>query len=507
MKAKVLKIKDLLDGKDKRFVIPVYQRPYEWIAKEQCKVLFDDLQDIVKNNYAHPHFFGSIVRIRDVNTDENIIIDGQQRITTISLLMLAIAKRIEDLEKFNADAILPNRQEVLDACLDYKKEKKLKLKLSYKDTEAYECVANGRGCEQFDNKSKIVQCYKYFYTALDADNINQIYKAVSCLEVVDILLGTEDDNPQLVFESLNSKGMGLTDAAKICNFILIGADYDEQLRLYEQYWVPIENNAGLTQDDTTKYIWRFLQYKTNNKTGDKETYNQFRQYYNGKDRESVLKDMLNISSIYHDIITKRVKNLGTSVENKKINERLTSILDTLKTETTLPLLIDVVNRYYQALLSSDDVIAFFDVLESYIIRRGINGLPTSVYNGYFLMNKQIDRELNTHNNADYLDVFKYLINTTVGKSENPSDADVKDSLISRDVYNKNQRMCKYILQKIEERHNPKEVVNMGPLTIEHVMPQTLSGIDGKKWQEELGENWEQIHGKYLHTIGKYRMII
>ena len=222
MKVKSQKITDFLDGKNAHFMIPAFQRPYEWVAKEQCQILLDDLKDVAKN--PRPHFFGTVVRVIDTSTGDSIIIDGQQRLTTVSLLMLAIAHKTEELGK-STDIELPRIEDVLSLCIDYRKHQKLKLKLSNKDMHSYSCVANKERCPEYE-KSKIVQNYKYFYTALDEENINDIYKAAHSLEIVDILLEPSDGNPQLVFESLNSKGLGLTEADKICNYILIGLDYE-----------------------------------------------------------------------------------------------------------------------------------------------------------------------------------------------------------------------------------------------------------------------------------------
>lgn len=496
MKVKAQKITDFLDGKNAHFMIPAFQRPYEWVAKEQCQVLLDDLKDVAKN--PRPHFFGTVVRVIDTSTGDSIVIDGQQRLTTVSLLMLAIAHKIEELEKVDG-ASLPDKDEVLALCMDYRKHQKLKLKLSNKDMNSYSCVANKERCPEYE-KSKIVQNYKFFYTALGEENINDIYQAAHSLEIVDILLEPSDGNPQLVFESLNSKGLGLTDADKICNYILMGLGYEQQTEAYAKYWQPMEENVGTSPEDTTQYIWRFLQYKTNIKMGDKGLYPRFKQYCNEKNVLGVLSDMYEKSLIYHDIITRKVKTISGLELAEKINIKINNILSMLKMQTTIPLMMDVIDKFYRGYIPEQDVVDLLKVLEAYIVRRLIVGSPTSVYNGFFLMNNEIERLLQKFDETSYLDVFKHLIYTAPTRAENPSDSDVYDSLLYRNVYS-NQNVCNYILSTIEEKHNPREQINTIGLSIEHIMPQKLTGHDGKKWQDDLGGDWENVHDKYLHTIG------
>lgn len=496
MKVKSQKITDFLDGKNAHFMIPAFQRPYEWVAKEQCQILLDDLKDVAKN--PRPHFFGTVVRVIDTSTGDSIIIDGQQRLTTVSLLMLAIAHKTEELGK-STDIELPRIEDVLSLCIDYRKHQKLKLKLSNKDMHSYSCVANKERCPEYE-KSKIVQNYKYFYTALDEENINDIYKAAHSLEIVDILLEPSDGNPQLVFESLNSKGLGLTEADKICNYILIGLDYEQQTEFYTKYWQPMEENVGTSPDDTTQYIWRFLQYKTNMKIGDKGLYQRFKQFCSEKNVASILCEMYEKSMVYHDIITRKIKKSDGTGLSEHINKKINNILSALKMQTALPLMLDVIDKYYLHQIPENDVVELLSVLEAYIIRRVIVGSPTSVYNGFFLMNNEIDKMLKRFDDSTYLDAFKHLIHNAPTRAGNPSDTEVFDSLLYRNVYS-NQNVCNFILSTIEEKNNPKEQINTIGLSIEHIMPQKLTGHDGKKWQEELGADWESVHDKYLHTIG------
>ena len=493
MKASSKSITDFLDGKNRSFLIPVYQRNYDWNAKEQCQVLWDDLRYIIEHGNNIPHFFGSIVTVLDADTGDYIVIDGQQRLTTISLLMLAIAHRSKEFQSVTAknsasDIDLPDVDEALSLCVDYKKQQKLKLKLLRGDMEAYQCLVKQDRCPNYD-KTHIVQNYKFFYSLLDVDNIKSIYNAVKQLIVVDIMLGKDDDNPQQVFESLNSKGLGLSDADKIRNFVLIGLPYEEQDILYKKYWEPMEELAGTSPEATTKYIWNFLAYKTNKKAQLSDIYNQFNNYKSAKmSAESILKDLLDMAEIYNHIKTQ-------TYESSKINEKLRDIASL--TEVTIPLFLDLFDKYEKKEISEVDVLQIMDIIEAYFVRRTVCRLKPAGTNKFFLINKSIHNLITQYDNSSYLDVFKYLIYTETGPMRFPTDAEVFTALRENDIYTIDRKTCKYILAKLEIAHNPNERVDVAPLTVEHIMPQTLND----EWKQELGDDYEVIHTKYLHTIG------
>ena len=497
MRAQSKKITEFMHGKDKRFMIPVYQRNYNWKKKEQCQTLWDDLEYIIKQGNNKPHFFGSIVSVRDKNTDDLIVIDGQQRLTTVSLLLLAIgnkAKEFNDVIQKNKDADnsynIPPVDEIMGLCLDYKNKNKIKLKLIRGDMEAYQSLIDGSNTSKYD-KNNIIINYNFFKSQLTPENIGDIYKAVQQLEIVDIGLGDNDDNPQLVFESLNSKGLDLSDADKIRNFILIGLDYEEQERLYSRYWEPIEENAGTSSNDTTTYIWNFLACKTNKKSALPDVYKSFKEYKRPTDKpEDILKELHDYSEIYFQIKTKQT-------DNKEINDKLTDLRDGIEFGAVIPLLLDVFMKYSHQKLGAQDVMEIMKVIESYFIRRKLCRLTTAGANKSILMNKKIDSILKSDCNASYADVFKFLIYSDSSPQRFPDDGEFIDALRRNDVYTSNQATCKYILLKIEQFYNPKENVDPIRLTLEHIMPQTLTN----EWRHDLGENWENIHKTYLNTIG------
>lgn len=492
MKASSKSITDFLDGKNRSFLIPVYQRNYDWKAKDQCQVLWDDLKYIIERGNTVPHFFGSIVTVLDSNTGDYIVIDGQQRLTTISLLMLAIVHRTKEFqtitEKNSAEPIeLPNIEEALSFCIDYKKQQKLKLKLLRGDMEAYQCLVKQDRCPNYD-KTNIVQNYKFFYSLLDVDNIKAIYEAIKQLVVVDIMLGKDDDNPQQVFESLNSKGLGLSDADKIRNFILIGLPYEEQIELYSKYWEPMEELVGTSPEDTTTYIWNFLAYKTNKKARLPEIYTTFKNYKSADmSAESILKDLLDMAEVYNHIETQEYYS-------EQINKKLATVSQL--TKVTIPLFMDVFDKFEKNMISEADILEIMDVIETYFVRRTVCRLKPAGTTKFFLMNNNINKIIKQYGGASYLDVFKYIINLETGALRCPKDMEVLTALRENDIYT-DKAVCKHILSRIEIAHNPKEHVDVVGLTIEHIMPQVLN----EEWKRELGPDYDFVHNKYLHTIG------
>lgn len=497
MRAESKKITVFMHGKDKRFMIPVYQRNYNWKKNDQCQTLWDDLEYIINQGNEKPHFFGSIVSVRDKNTSELIIIDGQQRLTTVSLLLLAIghkAKEYNDIIARDKDAEntydIPSVDEVLGLCIDHKNKNKMKLKLIRGDMDAYQTLIDGKSTNKYD-KNNIIINYNFFKSKLTPENINDIYKAVHQLEIVDICLGDGDDNPQLVFESLNSKGLDLSDADKIRNFILIGLDYDEQERLYSQYWEPMEENVGTSSNDTTTYIWNFLACKTNKKSSLSNVYKSFKEYKRPTDTpEDILKELYNYSEVYSGIKTKTTDNSG-------INAKLSDLLDGMQTQVAMPLLLDAGMKYSRGEINASDVIEITNVIESYFVRRSVCRLKTAGTDKFFLINKKIDHILKNSSGGTYLDVFKFLLYSDTTPLRFPDDGEFLTALRGNDIYTNDKKTCKYVLLKIEQFYNPKENVDPIRLTLEHIMPQHLTD----EWRNDLGENWEDIHKKYLNTIG------
>ncbi len=485
-----------LDGSDKKFVIPVYQRPYSW-KKSNCELLIKDLLEVYTQGYKS-HFFGSIVYVEnDIGgCNEYIIIDGQQRITTVSLLLLAIRNYIID----NNLEIGINTNKITTAYLtdEYANSaKKLKLKLVQGDDDAYDRLIEKT--QPIANNNVTVN-YNYFYEILNnltnAD-IKGLYDAILKLMIVNISLNPHNgDDPQLIFESLNSTGLDLEEADKIRNYVLMKMSSSQQERIFKNYWEKLENKVS--KKDINKFIRHYLAVKTRELSNENKLYFAFKNY---KEKNSALQieDILNDILIYADFYNQ--------IKSAKISDR-THYLNTiarinkLEVSTVTPLLFDMFYAKKQGLLSEDEMCECVSVIESYIARRIICGFPTSALNKIFVnMGAEIQRYIDK-NNATFTDALKYSVLSKTGKSRFPTDHDFAEKFVVYELYNANPNTRKYFFERLENYNNRERIaveeqIDNGELTIEHIMPQTLT----KEWKESLGEKWELIHSKYIDTIG------
>ena len=244
MKGSEQKLVAYMQGSNKRFVIPVYQRNYDW-KTENCKQLYDDLVKVVRNK-RKSHFFGSIVSVynSDGANDEFLVIDGQQRLTTVSLLLLAMYNLLEQKIIVPVKAMLSERiyeEYLIDKWQD--KDTRIKLKPVKNDRLAFERLFGGDS--EYIPESNLTINYQYFYERIQKEEIviDELFDAICRLEIISIRLN-QDDNPQLIFESLNSTGVALSEGDKIRNFILMGLPAKQQNEYYETYWNRIEECTG-----------------------------------------------------------------------------------------------------------------------------------------------------------------------------------------------------------------------------------------------------------------------
>ena len=485
-----------LDGSDKKFVIPVYQRPYSW-KKSNCELLIKDLFDVYKYKYVS-HFFGSIVYVEnDIGgCNEYIIIDGQQRITTVSLLLLAIRNYVTD----HALEIGINTNKITTAYLtdEYaNSEKKLKLKLVQGDDDAYDRLIEKM--QPISNNNVTVN-YNYFYEVLSNlsdSEIKGLYDAIMKLMIVNISLTPHNgDDPQLIFESLNSTGLDLEEADKIRNYVLMKMNASQQERIYRQYWEKIEKKV--TKEDINKFIRYYLAVKTRELTNENKLYFAFKNY---REQNSALKieELLSDIMIYADFYN-QIKSAKQSDCLEYLN--IISRINKLDVNTVIPLLFDLFNAKRNGELTEDEVSSCMNVVESYIARRIICGLPTSVLNKIFVNLGAEIRKYIEKNGANYVDALKYAILSKTGKSRFPTDHEFFEKFTTYELYNAKPNTRKYILERLENCNNRERVaveeqIDNEELTIEHIMPQTLT----RDWKDSLGENYELIYTKYIDTIG------
>lgn len=486
----------LLDGTDKKFIIPVYQRPYSW-KKENCKLLFEDLMTAYKKG-SSSHFFGSIVYVEnDVGgINEYQIIDGQQRLTTVSLLLLAIRNYLESCG-IVIDGI--NCAKITDAYLTDKyanDEKKLKLKLVQGDDDAYDRLIERT--TPVENNGITVN-YNYFYSeisSLEDAEIKGLYDALTKLSIVNISLKPSDgDDPQLIFESLNSTGKDLEESDKIRNYVLMRISSDRQKRVYKNYWEKLEKKVEKTE--LTGFIRHYLAVKTRELYPEAKLYFAFKAFRekSNKEIEDILDDILRFADYYKIIKESKITDSGYRCALARINK--------LEVNTVTPLLFDLFVAKNANRLDDDSFCKAIEIIESFLIRRMFCSLPTAPLNKLFVYaGDEIEKNLKDSPEASFFDVFVYSLLSKTGKSRFPSDHEFDEKFPLFELYNAKSSSRKFVFERLEnskskERVAVEDQLNNGELTIEHIMPQTLS----EDWKTYLGSEWELIHTKYQHTLG------
>lgn len=484
MKANEKLLVRFLESSDTNFIIPVYQRNYNW-QKEHCERLYDDCINIIKNDYKS-HFLGTIVSIYNESgrSREYLVIDGQQRIITISLMLLAI---------YNSLAPCDLREKILNYYLInpyIDDERKLKLQPIKDDKIAFERLFE----KEYIEDSNITSNYMYFYNRLQKEEISiiELYSAIEKLMIVEIELKNGEDDPQLIFESLNSTGLYLNDGDKIRNFILMGENLKQQEYLYNTYWNKIEQN---TLYKVSNFIRDYMTMKENKISNITKIYVNFKKYIleNNIKIKSCLKDMVKFSKYYKVI-------LSGYIGVNEIDNRIKSI-NKLEITVIYPFLLEVINDYYKNIIDKYQLIDILGIIESYIFRRIMCGVSTNTLNKVFMnLGKEIKKREDYKDK--YVDILKYILINKKSKQRFPNDDEFRESFYSENIYSWKSKNKIYLLEKLENYKNNEKVdienlIANKEITIEHIMPQKLN----KSWREMLGHDFEEIHKKYLHTIG------
>ena len=491
MKGTECKFIKYMEGADKRFVIPVYQRNYDW-KTENCKQLYDDLVKIIKE-HRKSHFFGSLVSVYnpDGHNEEFLIIDGQQRLTTVSLLFLAMYNLIDKGIIVSETANL--KQRIFEEYLVDKwkpEDTRIKLKPVKNNQKAFGKLFSDS--TEHIRESNLTVNYDYFYDRIQKQEItiDQLYDAICCLEIINIRLD-RDDNPQLIFESLNSTGLDLSEGDKIRNFILMGLSPKEQEVYYEKYWNKIE---VCTKYDVSAFIRDYLSVKQQIIPQQKKIYINFKEFVElGKiETESLLVEMLAYAKRYQILLDGKS---GSAVLDTCIDR-----LNRLETTVTRPYFLEVLRLYSENKLTLAQVTEIFLTMENYLFRRTMCDLPTNALNKIFLMlHREIVRYDGTEDN--YVEKLKYALLSKKERARFPDDEEFKAAFAERPVYLMNSKNKTYILERFENfgTSEDKDVYRHcddGTYSIEHIMPQHLTPV----WQKELGDDYEQIHKLWLHRM-------
>lgn len=474
-----------------QFIIPIYQRTYSWTTK-QCDQLWRDIVRAGREDKVSGHFLGSIVYVEKglysvSSIPQLLVIDGQQRLTTVSLLIAALSRAIDGIEAIEG---VNSRKLVNYYLLNSEEDGDLRYKLLLTQTDRdtlirivdqkpLSAVLSLRMKENFDFFGQRLKSM--------ADELDVVYKGLAKLLIVDISLNREYDNPQLIFESLNSTGLDLSQADLIRNFVLMGLEPHAQRDLYETYWYPMEHSFG--QAEYSRLFDRFMRDYLTVKTGAipniQQVYEEFKQYVSRNDVGSVrdiVADIHRYSGYFVAIALGREQDKELSEAFKDIND--------LKVDVAYPFLLQLYHDYQTSRLSRVDFLTVLRLVESYVFRRAVCGIPTNSLNKTFpTLADQIRRD-------KYVESLQAAFQLMTGYRRFPDDEEFIRELQVKDLYNFRSR--NYWLRRLEN-YGRKERVQVEHYTIEHIMPQNEDLAAA--WRDELGPNWQSIHAQYLHTLG------
>jgi uncharacterized protein with ParB-like and HNH nuclease domain/predicted transport protein len=496
MRASEAKLLDFLK-KSPQFVIPIYQRTYSWTEKE-CRQLWDDVVRCGSSDKIAVHFVGSIVYVESglsqvTHQAPLLVIDGQQRLTTVSLLLAALAKTVgegEPLDGFSRRKIknyyLLNPEE--------SGERHFKLLLSQTDRASLTAIV-GDGEKPQKESLRIAASYELFekWIADGKVNVATLCKGLAKLVVVDIALTRDQDNPQLIFESMNSTGKELSQADLIRNFVLMGLKPDLQTRLYEQFWRPMEMDFG--QEAYGTHFDGFMRHYLTVKTGEipniNAVYDAFKGHARGS-RANAADDMSHIESLVREIreYARHFCAMALGSEPDADLKLAFHDLRELKVDVAYPFLLELYHDYRADTLPKADLLASVRLVEAYVFRRAVCAIPTNSMNKTFAtFTKALKKDR----------YFESILAHFLGLPSYrrfPTDDEFRRDLQTRDLYNFRSRS--YWLRRLEN-YGRKERVAVDEYTIEHILPQNENLPP--KWREALGSDWQRVQQNWLHTLG------
>lgn len=492
MKATEIKLLGLLEGR-RQFTIPIYQRPYSW-AQSDCRRLLDDIERVGQDEHRPTYFMGSVVYFEEeahvIGTIPNyLVIDGQQRLTTMVLLLKALANYLEK----HGEPLLPDTssEELVDAYLTNRlKPGDLlqRLLLTKRDKATLIAVVNGHPIPPLASE-RVAANFNFFENALTANNIATIWAGVKKLMVVSVALQGGIDNPQLIFESLNSTGKPLDQSDLIRNYVLMGQVPTAQIELYDKYWYPMESAFGNAYSTMFGEFMRdFLTMKLGALVNIWTVYQTFKNdYAAGRVGAEQVEGL--VEELYHHATYYVRLRQPEKEEHAGLREALKR-LKNLEIGVAYPYLLSAYAASAAGRVSKEGLVKVVHMIEAYLMRRAVCWLPSNTLSSTFA---SFGRQLT---GPDYLTSVKTHFLGLGWARRFPKDEEFRRQFIERDSYHFGKR--NFLLSNLEN-HKRKEYVSIGNYTIEHVMPQNDN--ISETWQAELGESWEALHSKYLHTIG------
>lgn len=480
-----------------QFIVPIYQRLYSWTEAE-CAQLWDDVVRAGSTPALGAHFTGSIVYVakgQSTNTsaEPDLIIDGQQRVTTVTLILAALAARLEalpEVEREPWDGFSPKKirnRYLMNA--DEEGERRFKLILSQSDKDALIAVLQGVE-PPADSVTRVIENYSFFERKLADPSLSlaAVCRGLDKLVVVDVKLERGVDNPQLVFEAMNSTGKKLSQADLIRNYVLMDLRPKRQERLYSAYWRPMELEFAVAQErQFDQFVRHYLTIKTGEIPRMGDIYDAFKDYAATFTRGDETIDSLVIELRQY---AHRYCAMALGKETDPQLLRAFKDLDQVKADVVYPFLLEVYTDYELGILTREDVLHIVDLVTSYIFRRAVCRIPTNSLNKTFASFSSAVRK------DRYLDSVRHHFLSFKSYRRFPTDTEFTADLKTNDLYNFHRRS--YFLRMLEN-HGRKERVTIEDYTIEHIMPQNdnLSA----EWRSALGDDWQEVQAKYLHTLG------
>jgi len=493
MKANEINLNRFLSQSDTQFVIPVYQRNYDW-SNAQCKQLLDDILEAGRRNDVSAHFIGSIVFVHDdvysaSGIRELTIIDGQQRLTTITLLYLVLYRLAINLGNRKLEYRI-NETYLINKYAE--SEEKLKLRPTENNDRALKYLLRSDHNEEFPDYSRVIENFNYFNSRISEENYEVVLSGLNKIMFVEISLDREKDDPQRIFESLNSTGLELSQADLIRNYILMGLSRKDQNKIYENYWEQIEilaKDSSTNESKVSDYIRDYLTLENKKIPNKNKVYQEFKLKYPTSSLnklEASLSPVKQLVKHYNKII---------NPENEPDQDIRLQIqyINRIEINVAYPFIMKVYDNYSSGIISKTTLIEVLELIQSFTWRRFIVGLPTNALNKIFM---RLYEDVDTQN---YLESIGKSLLRKKGSQRFPRDTEVINSLREKDMYGIKPKNRVYFLERLENHEN-KELVSIfanDKITIEHIFPQNPD----PKWKIELGdEEYNFIKENYLNTI-------
>jgi len=492
MKATEAKLLDFLK-KSPQFVIPIYQRTYSWMERE-CQQLWDDIIRTGSNDKIAAHFIGSVVYIEKglyqvTSQSPLLVIDGQQRLTTISLLLEALARVVggtEPVEGFSAKKI--RHYYLLNPLEDG--DRGFKLLLTQTDKDTLLSVVQQKELPS-ESSLRVSENFNFFQKKIANlnDDLTTLCKGLAKLMIVDISLFRDQDNPQLIFESMNSTGRELTQADLIRNFVLMGLEQEHQTNLYQDHWRPMEVEFG--QEGYGRHFDRFMRHYLTVRTDEipnvNAVYDAFKVYAR---KPKVAKKGIDILVADIHTVARDYCAMALGKETDKALAEAFSDLRELRVDVAYPFLLELYEDYRAGILSHADFLQAVRLVEAYVFRRAACTIPTNSLNKTFATFRRSLRK------DRYLESIEAHFLTLPSYRRFPNDTEFEREVKIRDLYNFRSRS--YWLRRLEN-YNRKERVPVDEYTIEHILPQNKDLSIA--WQNDLGPEWKTVQETWLHTLG------